>query len=251
MDLVNAMNRLGFTKYESLAYGALLKLGPVTGYELGKRSGVPLSKSYVTLQRLVEKGAAVVEQADPPKYAPVAPETLAAVCRAGFMADIGMLLRAAEMLRPDREDSHIWCVTGRVNVLSLVGELIRESEDRIWLEVDPADLLTLRPYLDEARERIRVDSFEPRTGATVAVKARRLILLSDDRKILAGTTEPEDECRAVSTRNAGLVMLGLDYFRRLASAAVASDLAPSRRGIREDWLAWEDRKHRDLVGSLN
>ena len=81
MDLVDAMSRFGFTKYESLAYAALLKWGPVTGYELGKRSGVPLSKSYVTLRRLVEKGAAVVEQADPPRYAPIAPETLAAASR--------------------------------------------------------------------------------------------------------------------------------------------------------------------------
>jgi sugar-specific transcriptional regulator TrmB len=205
----------------------------------------------VTLQRLVEKGAAVIEQTDPPKYAPVAPETLAGACRTSFLADIRTLLRAAEAQFTRLEDAHIWCVIGRANVLGLASELIREAERSIRVEADPRDLQALLASLDEARGRVGVELFEPRRGTSLTAQTRNLVVLSDDQRILAGTTEPDEDCRAVSTKNAGLVTLGLNYFRKIESAAVPSDVTTARGRLREDWLAWEDRKHRDLVGSLN
>ena len=248
MDLVDAMSRFGFTKYQSLAYAALLRLGPVTGYELGKQSGVPLSKSYVTLQRLVDKGAALLEQTEPPRYAPVAPKTLAASCRASVVADLEALLQAAVMGPADRDNVHVWCAAGRTNVLSLARELIRESQHRIRLEADAIVLQALGPILHEARGRGRLDLF---SDATPTSHAGSIVLLADDQRILAGTIVPGDTCRAVCTRNAGLVRLGLNYFQNLDIAAAPSALLIARRGMHENWLAWEDRKHRDLVGRLN
>jgi len=251
MNLADAMGRLGFTKYESLAYAALLRLAPMTGYELGKRSGVPLSKSYVTLQRLVEKGAAVVEQTDPPRYAPVAPETVAGSCRASFMADIDALLQATVTESADREGSHIWCVMGRTNILSLAGELIRESQRSVHIDADAVDLQALGPALDEVRGRGRVHVLRAAPEATPTARIGTIVLLLDDRRILAGTTEPDDECRAACTRNLGLVSMGLSYCQNIDVAAAPSDLSTTPRIMHENWLAWEDRKHRDLVGRLN
>jgi len=46
-----------------------LVAGPLTGYELGKRSPVPLSPSYETLERLTRRGFALVEPGEPLRYA--------------------------------------------------------------------------------------------------------------------------------------------------------------------------------------
>ena len=123
--------------------------------------------------------------------------------------------------------------------------MIRESRHSICIDVDPVDLQVLGPVLDEARHKLSVNLFGSATDAGT------IVLLSDNRKVLAGTTQPEDECRAISTGNVGLVGLCLSFFRNQEIAAVPSEPVTIRRSFRENWLAWEDRKHRDLVSSLN
>lgn len=45
MSLVELWMDIGFTEYEAKAYIALLRLGPATGYQIAKESGVPRSMS--------------------------------------------------------------------------------------------------------------------------------------------------------------------------------------------------------------
>src|SRR6476469_4922374 len=78
---VELLQRLGLNKYEAEAYVALLAEGPLTGYELGKRSNVPLSKSYETLERLARRGLALVQPGDPPRYLAERPARFAAQTR--------------------------------------------------------------------------------------------------------------------------------------------------------------------------
>jgi sugar-specific transcriptional regulator TrmB len=250
-DLVEALGRLGFTKYEGEAYVALLRLAPITGYELGKRSGVPLSKCYVTLQRLVEKGAAVVEQSDPPRYAPVPPSSLVASRKSAILSDLDLLLRAAGRYSMDPAKGRIWCVIGRTNVLAAAREIVRESRVQIMAEVGPRDLEDLSRAFDQARLQVPTRVIDAAAHGAAAVNPSRVLLLSDDRKILAGTTFPEEDCRAISTTNPALVALGLSFFRSLDAVVSMPALRSGRRIAPGSWLAWEDRKHQNLVGRLN
>ncbi len=68
MTTVELLQQLGLNKYEAEAYYTLLSRGPLTGYEVGKYSQVPLSRSYEILERLTEKGLALVQPGDPPRY---------------------------------------------------------------------------------------------------------------------------------------------------------------------------------------
>ena len=68
MTAVEQLQQVGLNKYEAEAYYTLLAEGPLTGYELGKRSQVPLSRSYEILERLTQKGLALVQPGDPPRY---------------------------------------------------------------------------------------------------------------------------------------------------------------------------------------
>lgn len=68
----------GFTATESLVYGALLKLGPATGYAVARASRLARANAYGALDGLVRRGAANRNPGRPARYRPVDPATLLA-----------------------------------------------------------------------------------------------------------------------------------------------------------------------------
>src|SRR4051812_7959419 len=102
---VDLLQRVGLNKYEAEAYFALLAEGPITGYELGKRSGVPLSKSYETLEKLTRRGLALVQPGDPPRYTAEQPERFLRRTRADQESVLAALATAlADVQRADPAD---------------------------------------------------------------------------------------------------------------------------------------------------
>ena len=58
----------GFTPTENLAYGALLRIGPSSGYAVAKELGIARANAYQALNGLVGKGAAVSVDEQPARY---------------------------------------------------------------------------------------------------------------------------------------------------------------------------------------
>ncbi|MDX5790068.1 helix-turn-helix domain-containing protein, partial [Clostridioides difficile] len=52
-NIINELQNIGFIKYESQIYISLLKESPLTGYEISKLSGVPQSKVYENITKLL------------------------------------------------------------------------------------------------------------------------------------------------------------------------------------------------------
>ena len=77
MEIVGALQRLGFTEYEARAYVALVRRSPLNGYELAKASGIPRANVYGVLERLEDRRAVVrVDESGGTRYAPVPPAEL-------------------------------------------------------------------------------------------------------------------------------------------------------------------------------
>ena len=89
--------------------------GRLTGYELGKRSAVPLSRSYETLERLIQWRAGVgAAPGDPPRY--LAEPAARFLAQTRDLAQ-GTVLAALAEARPScsgptRPTSSGWCVGG-------------------------------------------------------------------------------------------------------------------------------------------
>lgn len=66
----------GFTPTESLAFDALLVLGPSSGYAIAKEIGVARANAYQALNGLVGKGAAALIDENPQRFRAVKPEAL-------------------------------------------------------------------------------------------------------------------------------------------------------------------------------
>ncbi len=68
----------GFTATENLVYGALLELGPSSGYAVAKVLSIARANGYQALDALVAKGAAAVTGHDPRRYRAVRPKDVLA-----------------------------------------------------------------------------------------------------------------------------------------------------------------------------
>jgi sugar-specific transcriptional regulator TrmB len=66
----------GFTPTESSAYGALLELGPSSGYGVARALSIARANAYQALDALVAKGAAIVDGGTPRRYRAVQPRTV-------------------------------------------------------------------------------------------------------------------------------------------------------------------------------
>ena len=65
LNVVDELQRLGWTETEARAYVVLTRAGhPLTGYEVAKRARLTRPNVYAALERLVERGAAVLMASD-------------------------------------------------------------------------------------------------------------------------------------------------------------------------------------------
>jgi len=111
------LHQLGFSEYEAKAYITLLKNSPVTGYELSKNSGVPRSMIYQTLQRLIDKGAALSIMGQPIKYIPTNAQELLGRLRNNYNALVDDLDEKLSQLSKVVDYSYFW------NLISMAAKL--------------------------------------------------------------------------------------------------------------------------------
>ena len=248
---VDLLQRLGLNKYEAEAYFTLLADGPLTGYELGKRSNVPLSKSYEILERLARRGLALVQPGDPPRYLAERPERFMAQTRADHERVLGALATAlAEQQRAEPAEQ-FWVVRGRANVLARARALIDEAQAVVALGTT-LGTDDLDEALSRARARgCRVEMADVDALAQESSVSDPIVLLTDNAQALVGTLAPAAHCQVVVSGNPGLLaavrlaLSGQQAGRAVAPARVS--LQPAADDAQQAaWLDWEARKQERL-----
>src|SRR5262245_47712127 len=151
--VVELLQRVGLNKYEAEAYAALLQHGPLTGYELGKRSAVPLSRSYEILERLTAKGLALVQPGDPPRYIAQAPEQFLERTRATAAATLDALARELAELGPSSLPEGFWVIRGQEHILAHVKTSIAQARRSLAVSCPPTHSAALAEALAQVRER--------------------------------------------------------------------------------------------------
>src|SRR5262245_42198112 len=151
--VIDLLQRVGLNKYEAEAYAALLQHGPLTGYELGKRSAVPLSRSYEILERLTAKGLALVQPGDPPRYIAEAPEQFLERTLATAVATLDALARELTELGPSTLPEGFWVIRGREHILAHANASIAQARRTLAVSSPPTYSGALAEALAQARER--------------------------------------------------------------------------------------------------
>ncbi|HEU5226945.1 MAG TPA: helix-turn-helix domain-containing protein, partial [Ktedonobacteraceae bacterium] len=202
MTEIDLLQQIGFNKYEAEAYYALLSHGPLTGYEVGKYSHVPLSRSYEILERLLEKGLVLVQPGEPPRYSAQEPQLVFHRIRSTMETTLNTLATSLASLAPTERASEFWVVRGRQHILTQIKAMIAKAHLTLEL-VLPTDC-DLMENLAQAHERgCRI--FHPTTTAQDEQSANVVLLVCNGHEALMGIMSPPSSCQAVVSSNVALL----------------------------------------------
>ena len=246
MATVDLLQQIGLNKYEAEAYYALLTHGSLTGYEVGKYSQVPGSRSYEILERLLEKGLALVQPGEPPRYSAQEPEFVFERFRSTMETTLNTLATSLTSLARADRVSEFWVVRGQQNILAQAGNMIaiaRETLDlRLPTHFDVAELLAQAQGRGCRIYRAMTDEQDS-----------SILLVRDGREALAGTLTPPDTCQAITSSNAALLdaLHGYFLYRRSPGKVLSEVPARTSQPHDVDWMDWEIRKQQRLRGMNN
>lgn len=222
-EVLDSLQALGMTDWESRAYLALLEEAPATGYGIAKRAGIARSKIYEVLASLAASNFVQVSRGEPQMYAPLPPRELVSRLRSQFNqtldeAETSLMRYATEAVH----DGAIWDLQGRSAILERANQLISAAQRRILAEMWTQDVPALEESLRAAAKRgveiILVGYGEmeleyatvhphPATDTVTAGLGGRWIVVSiDDRELVAGNVSAGAHSRAAWTSHPGLVV---------------------------------------------
>lgn len=256
MDLLAALNQIGFTEYEAKVYLALLSEFPATGYQISKNSSVPRSMVYETLSRLHVRGAVmetVEERAS--LYRPVPPDVLLDRHQKELEMLISGLRGGLEKLYTDRDDNSIWSISGRSTVLAYARQMMQSAQHELYLVLADSEVDALRDAIGAASERgVRVNTLltghadlvygevlrHPPLESQLQGLTNIVLVVSDSSEVLIANQGPE--ISATITRNPNLLLIArqfvwMEMFTQRVYARLDSELLerldPSDRQIFE------------------
>ncbi len=227
--LILSLQQLGFTQYEAQVYLALIQQSNVSGYELAKVSGVPASKIYAILKKLIDRQIVLIIDSDPKKYVPVPPEEVLSRLKGEYVDTIDGLTDKLDHLYAQEEftGNYIWNISGRTVIIRKIKEFIQEAKDQIILSVWDEEIDEISKELKQANNRnIKIATVhfglkelgfgkEFRHGREHQIRiergGRRIALIVDDKKMIIGHFGENGTSNAAWTENQGLVLLAKDY----------------------------------------
>jgi predicted transcriptional regulator len=247
MSSLDLLQQLGFSSYEAEAYTTLLVRGPLTGYEVGKYSRVPLSRSYEILQRLQQKGIVLQQPGDPPRYLAQDPQYMLTHFRSNIEQTLDDLTLLLDHLPTLNAMPEFWVIRQRNNILTHLQNMIENAHNSIMLMIPTSYVEYINHALLKAQERgcsvVRAQPFTDRAMHAL------LLLLIDDYQVLLGALEPTDTCQALSSTHEALLLTVQSYFdsTKTRTDTIPSPVHPSSVA---GWLAWEERKQRRIRTEL-
>ncbi len=227
--IISLLQNIGFTQYESQAYLALVQQSNVTGYELAKNSGIPASKIYQILNKLIDKDVILPIDSEPKKYVPVSPDEILSRLKGDYMHTLDQLSDKLNKVYTEEQlsDNYIWNIADRETILRKVNEFIGQSSKQLYLSVWDEEVDEISESLKLAAKngvRISIVHFGKKYfgigkefphGREHHIRlergGRRITLIVDDKKVIVGHFLEDGSCNAVWTANSGLVMLAKDY----------------------------------------
>ena len=154
-----SMEKVGLTNYEIKSFVSLLKSGELTASDLSQKCGVPYSKIYEILGSLEEKGWIGSNDARPTKYFAKSPNTALQTTKQKAETDFSKNKKIIlNDLSPIYEKSgvserpDIWVVTGTMNIVNKIFELIESCKKEVLIAIPKAGEELVKQALPKLRQ---------------------------------------------------------------------------------------------------
>jgi sugar-specific transcriptional regulator TrmB len=228
--ITTELMELGFTEYEAKVYLSLLRQNPATAYETGKSSGIPTSKIYEVMKKLVEKGIiAVIDEHKTKRYTPVEYDEVLNSFQRRTESIIGSLRNRLEAVRGEKDFSSLWTINEYDYLIEKIRRMIREASETLLLSVWKEDLELIENELrDAVRRNVRIAMIhfgitKTRIGQvfhhpiedTIYLEkgGRGIVVVADSQEVLMGTVSRYGKVEGAWSRNRGFATLAEDYIK--------------------------------------
>ncbi|NLC20738.1 MAG: TrmB family transcriptional regulator [Halomonadaceae bacterium] len=132
--LSSEMQKLGFTDYEAKIYIQLLRMHPVTAYELSKVTGVPRANAYHALESLTRKEAVQPVSEDPVRFVPVPPQVLLEGIASSTQRRCDRLTSQLNSLSKSEDTQYVWTISGEPAVDERIKQMVLSAKTSIWIK---------------------------------------------------------------------------------------------------------------------
>lgn len=250
-SIVQHLRALGLSLYEARIYIGLLRHGAQNGNELSKTSGVPSSKVYSTVEKLIGVGIVhSLRQETTTQFVCIAPEELVARLRKQYSEPLDRLAEELPRLLTFEPPEAFLTVSGLSAVSQASRAIIDGAQREINLSLWGDDSACLRDAIAAAVDRgVRVfgmlygeeverlegswlrHSYEKIVAARVG--GRMLTLVADASEALIARIPAAGTATAVRTRNSVLTLIVQEYLHH--------DLVLQRAQIKigfDEWDRW-------------
>ena len=230
-NVIEQLERLGFSQYEAQAYCALVQRAPMNGHEVSRAANIPPSKIYETLQRLHQKGAVLIYRSEPMLYTPVPYTDLLARLRQQTENTFREVELGLSQLTRQTETGLTWSLSGAEYIVDALLRVIKRADEIIFAALWDDELPDLIPALREAHQRgveLQIATYGiidpglPSTydlrlcgiSAQERLEGRRLCALVADRKetITAELTGSKQD-QGIWTQNRVISLLATEYIK--------------------------------------
>ena len=226
-EISTLLERFGFSANTAKAYLSLVNSNPATGYEVSKYSAIPRSAIYGTLTRMEKMGIVSSEGGNPKRYIPLSPSSLIEHLQNLHENQIEDLKLALDKMEMDEETFDFWHLHGYRNLIIKAKEIINRSKEQIFLSVWHKEVILLESELKKAiKNGVDIILFSwcklpEDIGKTVSyglneedvlkVWNPKIILVSDRKATVMGSTLEHDDSRAILTENKAITEIAANH----------------------------------------
>ncbi len=246
-EIIQAIENLGLSTYEAKAYFALLSESPLTGYKLSKNSGVPRSRIYETVEKLIAKGLVLTQEGDTTLLIPVSLESFLEKKEKESKRNINFLKEILPKLKKPAETQGIWTISGRDQIFESVNHFVSQAKSHVYLVSFDSDIIFFEDALSKAEKRqvsifgaycgekeFKLRNLYPHQGQPCS-SCRDISLTIDSEQALVGCTFPPDGAKIAVTKNPGIIHVAEEYIKHeifLSQLFTTFDKVPS-----DEWNA--------------
>lgn len=152
-DILDELMKLGFSAYEAKAYVALMQNPSITAYEISKLSGVPQSKIYETMKKVVDKGLAITEGTKPVTFTALSIDEFLDRYRADLNKSLDFLKDNVKAIGSQPSLEYIWHFNGALQLMNKIKTLIADATHTLYIEIWDHEYIELLADLKAAEAR--------------------------------------------------------------------------------------------------
>jgi len=150
--LIETLRMLGLTKYEALAYIALLSLGEATALEVIREAGIPHPRAYDVLTSLYHKGLIEVTGTKPRRYRVIPPDIALDNLKKRLVERVNKAKEVLKQMSKERgvRQPSVWVMYEYENVLARMKEFINHARHECLLAIPLSSVRAIRGALERA-----------------------------------------------------------------------------------------------------